>query len=305
MSRKLVDVADPDLAASAAAPAALPDDIAVSVRHALSEDVGSGDITAGLIGAQTQAVAHIVCREHAVMCGAPWAEEVARQVDPGIRLEWLVAEGSDLVPDQRVVSLHGSARSLLTAERCILNYLQTLSGTARTSREYAQLVAHTSVKLLDTRKTLPGLRTAQKYAVRIGGCFNHRMGLYDAFLIKENHISACGSVSAAVSQAKAMAPGKPVEVEVENESELLEALDAGADIVMLDNFSTAQMCDAVVLVSARQQQGQWCSRLEASGGISRNNLVEIAETGVDYISIGTLTKDLQSVDLSMRIERLV
>jgi len=311
MSRKLTDsthldpATRPDLPAGSPEPASLPDDIAISVRHALNEDIGPGDITAGLIGARTQAVAHIVCREHAVLCGAPWADEVARQVDADIRLEWLAAEGSDLVPDQQVVRLYGSARSLLTAERCILNYLQTLSGTARTSREYAQLVAHTSVKLLDTRKTLPGLRTAQKYAVRIGGCFNHRMGLYDAFLIKENHISACGSVTAAVSQAKAMAPGKPVEVEVENESELLEALDAGADIVMLDNFSVAQMRDAVSLVSARQQQGEWCSRLEASGGITYDNLVEIAETGVDYISIGTLTKDLRSVDLSMRIERLI
>src|SRR5690554_6718302 len=290
--------------ADASQPIPLPDDIAVSVRHALTEDIGPGDITAALIGAQTQAVANIVCRERAVLCGAPWAEEVARQVDPAIRLEWQADEGSDLVPDQRLVRLHGPARSLLTAERCMLNYLQTLSGTARVSREYAQRVAHTSVRLLDTRKTLPGLRSAQKYAVRIGGCFNHRMGLYDAFLIKENHISACGSIAAAVAQAKAMAPGKPVEVEVENEQELLEALNAQADIVMLDNFSTAQMRDAVTLRRARQERGEWCSRLEASGGISYDNLVEIAETKVDYISIGVLTKDLRSVDLSMRVERL-
>lgn len=311
MSRQFVNTPESaladrlDLPAGSTEPVPLPDDIAVSVRHALNEDVGSGDITASLIGARTQAVAHILSREHAVLCGIPWAEEIARQVDTEIHLEWLVAEGSDLVPDQRVVQLRGPARSLLTAERCILNYLQTLSGTARTSREYAQLVAHTNVKLLDTRKTLPGLRTAQKYAVRVGGCFNHRMGLYDAFLIKENHISACGSVTAAVSQAKAMAPGKPVEVEVESHAELLEALDAAADIVMLDNFSPVQMRDAVALVDTRRQHGQWCSKLEASGGISRSNLVEIAETGVDYISIGTLTKDLRSVDLSMRIERLL
>lgn len=286
------------------APLSLPNDVAVSVRHALSEDIGNGDITAALIGASTRAVAYIVCREHAVLCGTAWAEEVARQVDPAIRLEWLLPEGSDLAPDQRLARLSGPARSLLTAERSMLNYLQTLSGTARTAREYAQLVAHTNVRLLDTRKTLPGLRTAQKYAVRVGGCFNHRMGLYDAFLIKENHISACGSIAAAVTQARAMAPGKPVEVEVESGLELLQALDAQADVVMLDNFTTAQMHDAVTLVRERQQRGEWCSKLEASGGISRSNLVEIAETGVDYISIGVLTKDLRAVDLSMRIESL-
>lgn len=278
----------------------LPDDITATVRRALEEDIGSGDITARLIAEQTLASASIISRENAVLCGTPWAEEVLRQVDPSIRVEWLAAEGSDLEPNQAIARFRGPARALLSAERCMLNFLQTLSGTATISRSYAKKVAHTDVRLLDTRKTLPGLRTAQKYAVRVGGCFNHRMGLFDAFLIKENHISACGSIAQAIATARQIAPGKPVEVEVETFAELDQALNAQADIIMLDNFELADMHKAVAI--ARAFQGANC-RLEASGGINDLTLVAVAETGVDYISMGILTKDVKAIDLSMRFER--
>lgn len=280
---------------------ALPDDIAQTVSHALAEDIGSGDITAGLIAPDATASASIISREHAVLCGIPWAAEVLRQVDNRIHVDWLAQDGCDLEPNQAIARFRGPARSLLTAERCMLNFLQTLSGTATTSRRYAQRVAHTGVRLLDTRKTLPGLRTAQKYAVRVGGCFNHRMGLYDAFLIKENHISACGSISQAVSQAREIAPDKPVEVEVETFEELNEALEAGADTIMLDNFNLEDMRQAVVI--ARRLAGDRC-KLEASGGINEQSLLPVAETGVDFISMGVLTKDVRAIDLSMRFERL-
>lgn len=280
---------------------ALPDDIAVTVQRALAEDIGSGDITASLIAADTQASASIISREHAVLCGIPWANEVLKQVDASIRVDWLAHEGSDLEPNQALARFRGPARSLLSAERCLLNFLQTLSATATVSRHYAAKVSHTDVRLLDTRKTLPGLRSAQKYAVRTGGCFNHRMGLFDAFLIKENHISACGSISNAVHKARQIAPGKPVEVEVETFEELDEALQSGADIIMLDNFSLQDMRKAVGI--ARSQAGHSC-RLEASGGINEDTLVAVAETGVDYISMGVLTKDVKAIDLSMRFERL-
>ncbi|TFH71548.1 carboxylating nicotinate-nucleotide diphosphorylase [Gammaproteobacteria bacterium LSUCC0112] len=279
---------------------ALPDDITATVRRALEEDIGSGDITARLIAEQTLASASIISRENAVLCGTPWAEEVLRQVDPSIRVEWLATEGSDLEPNQAIARFRGPARALLSAERCMLNFLQTLSGTATISRSYAKKVAHTDVRLLDTRKTLPGLRTAQKYAVRVGGCFNHRMGLYDAFLIKENHISACGSITQAVATARQIAPGKPVEVEVETFAELDQALSAQADIIMLDNFELTDLHKAVAI--ARAFQGANC-RLEASGGINDQSLVAVAETGVDYISMGILTKDVKAIDLSMRFER--
>ncbi|MDO8909663.1 MAG: carboxylating nicotinate-nucleotide diphosphorylase [Pseudohongiella sp.] len=280
---------------------ALPDDIPLTVRRALEEDIGTGDITASLIAADTEASASIISREHAVLCGIPWASEVLKQVDAGIRADWLAAEGSDVKPNQALARFHGPARSLLSAERCMLNFLQTLSATATISRHYASKVKHTGVRLLDTRKTIPGLRTAQKYAVRTGGCFNHRMGLFDAFLIKENHISACGSISNAVRQARIIAPGKPVEVEVETFEELKEALAAAADIVMLDNFSMPDMRKAVAI--ARSQSAHTC-KLEASGGINEETLVAVAETGVDFISMGILTKDVKAIDLSMRFERL-
>lgn len=280
----------------------IPGDLPQTVKQTLAEDIGSGDITAALIDTNTQARASIVCREEAVICGIPWAEEVIRQLSAGdITLEWLQAEGSDVKADQTIARFTGPACALLSAERCMLNFLQTLSGTATLSRDYARLVAHTSCQLLDTRKTIPGLRTAQKYAVAVGGCGNHRMGLYDAFLIKENHISACGSITKAVDKARNLAPGKAIEVEVESFAELGEALDARADIIMLDNFSIADMREAV---QRNQDRGETRSQLEASGGITRQRLVEIAETGVDFISIGALTKDLKAIDLSMRFDRL-
>lgn len=280
----------------------VPADLSSTVKQALAEDIGTGDVTAALIDTDTLARASIVCRENAVICGIPWAEDVIRQLaGNNITLEWLVMEGNKVSADQTIARFKGPARTLLSAERCMLNFLQTLSGTATLSREYARLVEHTSCQLLDTRKTIPGLRTAQKYAVAVGGCGNHRMGLYDAFLIKENHISACGSVTRAVDKARELAPGKPVEVEVESFAELSEALDARADIIMLDNFSIADMREAV---QRNHDRGEGRSRLEASGGITRQRLAEIAETGVDYISIGALTKDLKAIDLSMRFDRL-
>lgn len=264
------------------------------VRRALAEDVGSGDITAALIPADRQARATIISREPATLCGTAWADEVFRQVDPQISVEWLAADGDRLEPNQPFCLLSGPARGLLTGERCALNFIQTLSATATRSRYFADLVEGTGVKLLDTRKTLPGLRLAQKYAVTCGGCHNHRIGLFDAFLIKENHIAACGGIQAAVSQARALAPGKPVEVEVESLDELRQALEAGADIIMLDELSHEDMRTAVSITAGR-------AALEASGGINEANLRSVAETGVDYISIGSLTKDVKAVDLSLRL----
>lgn len=272
----------------------LNDDITKTVAWALQEDIRDGDITAALIPDSEQASATIITREKATLCGIPWVNEVFRQIDPEVKLEWQVADGDAVTPNQRLVRLTGKARSLLTGERCALNFLQTLSGTATRCRYYADLVAGTGVKLLDTRKTIPGLRTAQKYAVTCGGCFNHRMGLYDAYLIKENHIAACGGIQPAVARARQQAPGKPVEVEVENFAELELALDADADTIMLDNFSLADLCKAVEI-----NRGQ--AKLEASGGVTDQTLRAIAETGVDYISIGVLTKDFVALDLSMRV----
>tara|TARA_R110000868_G_scaffold6865_6_gene38123 strand:- start:28394 stop:29251 length:858 start_codon:yes stop_codon:yes gene_type:complete len=264
------------------------------VRRALNEDVGDGDITASLIPAENLASASIITREAAIFCGRAWADEVVRQVDPQIQIDWLVADGDQLMADQTLCRLNGPARGMLTAERCMLNFIQTLSATATRSRYFADMVKDTAVKLLDTRKTLPGLRMAQKYAVTCGGCHNHRIGLFDAFLIKENHIAACGGIAAAINQANRIAPGKPVEVEVESLEELQQALDAGADIVMLDELSLDDMRKAVSLTAGK-------AALEASGGINETTLRSVAETGVDYISIGSLTKDVKAVDLSMRL----
>jgi nicotinate-nucleotide pyrophosphorylase (carboxylating) len=273
----------------------LPDDLPATVSNALREDVGSGDITAMLVPADTLATAIVFAREAAVLCGIAWVNEVMRQVDPDIRCHWHGQDGDRITADTRLVTLQGRARSLLTAERCALNFLQTLSGTATLCRQYADLVAHTPVRLLDTRKTIPGLRTAQKYAVAVGGCHNHRMGLYDAFLIKENHISACGSIAAAVTAARRLFADRPVEVEVESLDELDQALTARADIIMLDNFTLPLLQQAVTRTAGR-------ARLEASGGIHHATLVSVAETGVDYISIGALTKDCRAIDLSMRFQ---
>ena len=269
-------------------------EITANVRAALAEDIGSGDITAQLIPAEREAQARVITREAATISGTAWVDEVFRQLDPRVQVRWNVADGQRAEQDQTLFSLEGPARALLSGERSALNFLQLLSGIATRCREYADLVAGTGVQLLDTRKTLPGLRLAQKYAVTCGGCHNHRIGLYDAFLIKENHIAACGGIAQAVAAARQIAPGRPVEVEVENLDELQQALSAGADIVMLDELSHADMRTAVALTAGR-------AKLEASGGVNRDNLRSFAETGVDYISIGTLTKDVKAIDLSMRL----
>lgn len=274
--------------------AALTREIQLNVEHALHEDIGSGDITAQLIPPEHMARATVITREDAVICGTAWVDEVFRQLDPDTRVFWQVRDGEQVSPDQVLFQLEGPARALLSGERSALNFLQTLSAVATHCRQYADLVSDTRVKLLDTRKTLPGLRLAQKYAVTCGGCHNHRIGLYDAFLIKENHIAACGGIAQAVRNAHAIAPGKPVEVEVENLEEMRQALEAGADIIMLDELSLEDMRTAVAHCAGR-------AKLEASGGINRNSLRSIAETGVDYISLGTLTKDIKAIDLSMRL----
>lgn len=272
----------------------LSEDITKSVTIALAEDIGSGDITAQLIPAEQLAEANIITRDDCIFCGKAWVEEVFRQLDPKVEIIWHTEDGQQAVANSLLFTLKGSARSLLTGERAALNFVQTLSGTATISKHYADQVAHTGVKLLDTRKTIPGLRTAQKYAVACGGCHNHRIGLYDAFLIKENHIAACGGIAKAVAAARAIAPGKPVEVEVENFAELDQALEAKADIIMLDNFSVGDMKKAVEINAGR-------AKLEASGNINEQTLIPTAETGVDFISIGGLTKHCRAVDLSMRI----
>ncbi|MEA9976079.1 MULTISPECIES: carboxylating nicotinate-nucleotide diphosphorylase [unclassified Pseudomonas] len=274
--------------------APLTTEIEANVRRALLEDVGSGDITAQLIPAERMAKAAIITRDAAVISGTAWVDTVFRQLDPRVAVHWQVVDGERVKPNQPLFHLEGPARSLLTGERSALNFLQLLSGVATRAQHYADKVASTQVKLLDTRKTLPGLRMAQKYAVTCGGCHNHRIGLFDAFLIKENHIAACGGIAQAIATARKIAPGKPVEIEVESLDELNQALLAGADIVMLDELSLDDMREAVRITAGR-------AKLEASGGINDTTLVPIAETGVDYISIGALTKDIKAVDLSMRL----
>ncbi|NQZ30061.1 MAG: carboxylating nicotinate-nucleotide diphosphorylase [Oceanospirillaceae bacterium] len=264
-----------------------------NVRAALEEDIGSGDITASLISSKTTATAQVITRQDAIICGTAWVDETFRQVDPDLSIDWQVKDGDSVTTNQVLFTCTGSASSLLTAERTALNFMQTLSGTATISKHYADMVKETKVKLLDTRKTLPGLRAAQKYAVTCGGCHNHRIGLFDAFLIKENHIMACGGIAAAINAAHKIAPGKKVEVEVETFAQLEEAIDANADIVMLDNFSFVEMKEAVDFVAGRL-------KLEASGNINEDTLLDTAKTGVDYISIGALTKNCQALDLSMR-----
>src|SRR5712692_1642000 len=274
----------------------IPDDIAETVRHALAEDIGAGDLTAELIPSTAQVRATVISREYAILCGAAWFDEVFRQLDRTIRVSWQVGDGETAQQDQVLCRIEGSARALLTGERTALNFLQTLSGTATRAKHYADVVRNTGVKILDTRKTLPGLRTAQKYAVICGGCHNHRIGLFDGILVKENHIMAAGSLTAAVQKAKAIAVGNiMVEIEVENLDELREALAAGAKRLLLDNFDLATLRAAV-------QETRGRAELEASGGITFENIRAIAETGVDFISIGDLTKNVQAADLSMRFE---
>ncbi|HET8731846.1 MAG TPA: carboxylating nicotinate-nucleotide diphosphorylase [Moraxellaceae bacterium] len=267
--------------------------IMANARAALDEDIGSGDITAGLIPADAVARARGITREPMVLAGSPWADAVFRLVDPRIHPQWMVDEGGHADTNTTLLVLEGPARSLLTAERSALNFLQLLSGTATAVARLLPLLDGTRARLLDTRKTLPGLRMAQKYAVEVGGGQNHRLGLFDAFLIKENHIMAAGGIQEAVATARQLAPGKPVEVEVETMDELDHALSAGADIIMLDDFSLDDMRRAVQHTAGR-------ARLEASGGMNAERLRAVAETGVDYISMGALTKDVRAIDLSMR-----
>ena len=269
--------------------------IAKLVAQSLDEDIAGGDITAELVAADVRASGRIVTREDGILCGTAFALEAFQQIDPSCHVEWAAQDGEAITANSLVCTLSGPARALLTAERTALNFLQLLSGTATTAGQYAARVAHTAVKLLDTRKTLPGLRLAQKYAVTCGGCYNHRIGLFDAFLIKENHISAAGGIAGAVATAREVAPDKPVEIEVENKAELEQALTAGADRIMLDNFTLEALRDAVAHTAGRAE-------LEASGNVTDETLVAIAATGVDFISIGALTKHVKALDLSMRID---
>ncbi|MFC5706149.1 carboxylating nicotinate-nucleotide diphosphorylase [Aeromonas eucrenophila] len=282
----------------------LQQDISRAVRAALLEDLGdaltaldqpdaSADITAQLIPADRMSTARVITREAGVFCGQPWVDEVFAQLGGEVRVEWLVQDGERLSPNQELFRLYGPARTLLTGERNALNFVQTLSGVATLTARYVAELEGTNCRLLDTRKTLPGLRSAQKYAVTCGGGKNHRIGLFDAYLIKENHILACGGIKEAIAEARRLNPGKPVEVEVESLAELEQALAANADIVMLDNFDVPRMCEAVALNRGR-------AKLEVSGNVTLETLAEYAATGVDFISVGALTKHVRALDLSMR-----
>lgn len=271
------------------------DDINPIVKLALDEDIGSGDITAGLVDSREYATATVITREAGVLCGTQFVDAVFSSVDPDVKVDWKKVDGDRLEPNDVLFTLAGNARNILTGERAALNFLQMLSGTASYSASLAAIVEGTQTKLLDTRKTIPGFRNAQKYAVTCGGCFNHRIGLFDAFLIKENHIAACGGIRQAVDQARQNAPGKPVEVEVENLEELEQALAAGADRIMLDNFTLEGMRKAVAITAGTAE-------LEASGNVTEATLRGIAETGVDFISIGALTKVVMPLDLSLRLD---
>ncbi|MCS3527621.1 carboxylating nicotinate-nucleotide diphosphorylase [Acinetobacter johnsonii] len=271
----------------------LEQSIQLNIQQALQEDIGDGDITALLTPEDEQATATIISREDMILAGQPWVNALIAAFDPSVQITWLKNDGDLVLANETIFKLAGSARSLLTVERPALNFVQTLSAVASKTAEYVKQLDGLNTKLLDTRKTLPGLRIAQKYAVAVGGGQNHRLGLFDAFLIKENHIMAAGGIAQAIAKAHQIAPGKPVEVEVETWAELDQALEAKADIVMLDNFSQQQMIDAVKHVAGR-------CKLEASGNITIANLREVASTGVDYISMGVLTKDVKAVDLSMR-----
>jgi nicotinate-nucleotide pyrophosphorylase (carboxylating) len=276
----------------------LPADLAAQVEAALREDIGSGDVTAALVPAAQQVRGSVITREAAVLCGCAWAQEIFRRLDPRVELQWLAADGVALNAGQTLLRISGPARAVLTGERTALNFLQLLSGTATVTHRYVEAVAGTPCRILDTRKTLPGLRSAQKYAVRCGGAENHRMGLYDRVLIKENHIAAAGSITGAIEAARRSAPGVAVEVEVESLNELQEALNAQPDIIMLDEFSLEDMRTAVTLNRGRGAP----ARLEASGSVALEQVRAIAECGVDFISIGALTKHVHAIDLSLRLE---
>ncbi|MDO7645155.1 MAG: carboxylating nicotinate-nucleotide diphosphorylase [Reinekea forsetii] len=272
----------------------LRDHLVRSIRFALEEDLGSGDITAQLIPAQQTSQAQVITREPGVLCGREWFEEVFRQIDPTVTLNWLKQDGDTLLANDILVELRGNTRAILTAERSALNFLQTLSGTATLARRYAMAVAGKALVILDTRKTLPGLRLAQKYATAVGGCQNHRLGLYDMFLIKENHIAGCGGIANAVKRAQEIAPDKKIEVEVESLEQLLEALDLPVDVIMLDNFNVQQTAEAVKLTQGR-------IKLEASGNMDLERIAELTGVLPDYVSVGKLTKDVASLDLSLRL----
>jgi nicotinate-nucleotide pyrophosphorylase (carboxylating) len=276
----------------------LPESLPADVRRALDEDLGTGDVTASLIPGDGRAEARVVCREPAVICGAPWFDAVFAALDSAIRVDWEVAEGARCGADEVVCRLSGPARPMLTGERTALNFLQTLSGTATVTRAYADAVAGTGCRILDTRKTIPGLRAAQKYATRVGGAVNHRQGLWDALLIKENHLMAAGGISEAVAAARRLHPGLKIEVEVENLEEAREALAVHADILLLDNFSLGDLREAAHLARGTG------SSLEASGDVTLETLADVAATGVDFVSIGALTKHLRAVDFSMRFDSI-
>jgi len=272
----------------------LCDHLVRSVRFALEEDLGSGDITAQLIPAEQTSIAQVITREPGILCGREWFEEVFRQIDPAISLNWLKQDGDALLANDRLVEITGNTRSILTAERTALNFLQTLSGTATLANRYALAVAGTDIVILDTRKTLPGLRLAQKYATVVGGCQNHRLGLYDMFLIKENHIAGCGGIANAVKRAQEIAPDKQIEVEVESIEQLLEALTLPVQVIMLDNFDVQQTAEAVNLNNHRV-------KLEASGNMDLDRIAEVVGVLPDYVSVGKLTKDVTALDLSLRL----
>ena len=276
----------------------VPKDLDTQVAAALREDIGSGDVTAQLVPATQKVRGRVITREKAVLCGRPWVEATFRQLDAGIQLTWHANDGDLIAADQVIFEIEGPARAVLTGERTALNFLQLLSATATSARRYVDAVAGTGCQILDTRKTLPGLRTAQKYAVLCGGAQNHRIGLYDRVLIKENHIAAAGSLSGAIETARRLASHVPVEVEVESLAEFQEALAARPDIIMLDEFSDADMRTAVAL--NRKQVSP--VKIEASGSVSLENVRAVAETGVDYVSIGGITKHVRAIDLSMRLE---
>lgn len=273
-----------------------PDAVKRDVAAALREDIGEGDINAALIAPTTQAEAQVITRDAGIFCGQPWVDEACRQIDRDVRARWHVQDGDDLAAGDTLLTLHGPARGLLTVERTIINFMQLLSGTATQARRYVDATQGARAVILDTRKTLPGLRLAQKYAVRTGGARNHRLGLFDAYLLKENHIAAAGGIAAAVAEARRRHPQKEVEVEVENNAQLAEAIAAGADRVLLDNYSLDDLRSAVAAAQGRVA-------LEASGGITLDTVSAIADTGVDYISVGEITKAVMPLDLSMRIVR--
>jgi nicotinate-nucleotide pyrophosphorylase (carboxylating) len=274
-----------------------PADLPAQVARALEEDIGSGDVTATLVPADRAARANVVAKEAAVLCGRPWFDAVFAQLNSEVRIDWHAAEGAEISAGQLLCTLEGQARAILTGERTALNFLQTLSATATAAKRYVAAIAGTGCQILDTRKTIPGLRTAQKYATRVGGARNHRLGLHDAVLIKENHIAAAGSIAAAIASARATTQ-VTVEVEVENLDELRQALEARPDMVLLDDFSLDELRAAVAL---NREHGSPV-KLEASGGIHLNNVRDVALTGVDFLSVGSITKSVRAVDLSMRFE---